>query len=84
MDRLIGVQWGEVCVNLAIVLSNVEAVSIHILTVVRCDRQVRREKSLLHGNWYSVKLVLKCVCTHLSLGSRPSLVYCQQMSPMRS
>ncbi len=27
---------------------------------------------------------MKHVCTHLSLGSRPSLVYCQQMSPMRS
>lgn len=39
MDWLVGVQWREVGVHLAVVLSNVEAVGVHILTVERCDRE---------------------------------------------
>lgn len=33
MDWLIGVQRGEVCVHLTIILSNVKAVGIHVFTV---------------------------------------------------
>lgn len=81
VDWLIGVQWGEIGVHLAIILGNVEAVGINILTVERCDIWVWREteKECVTQKW-----LLTRVCTHLSLGSLPSLVYCQQMSPMRS
>lgn len=36
VDRFIRVQWREVSVYLAIILSNVEAVGVHILTVEGC------------------------------------------------
>lgn len=39
MDWLIGVQWREVSVHLAIILSNVEAVGVHILTVEKCGTE---------------------------------------------
>lgn len=32
MNGLIGIQWREVCVNLPIILSNVQAVGTHIVT----------------------------------------------------
>lgn len=35
VDWLIGVEWREVSVHLAIILRNVEAVGVHILTVER-------------------------------------------------
>lgn len=81
VDWLIGVQWGEIGVHLAIILSNVEAVGINILTVERCDKWVWRQTE---KEGVTQKRPLTRVCTHLSLGSLPSLVYCQQMRPMRS
>lgn len=33
MDGLVGIQWGEICVNLPIILGNMQAVGTDIVTV---------------------------------------------------
>lgn len=43
---------------------------------------VKRDRRSVCSTETAVTII--CICTHLSLGSLPSLVYCQQMSPMRS
>ena len=44
VDGLIGVQRGEVCVHLAVVLGDVEAVQVHVLAVEEGER--RRDVSM--------------------------------------
>lgn len=89
MDWLIGIKWWEISIHLTIILSNVKAIGLHILTVSKITvlmpvyNNIGEQETLLMKS-FNIKLYLEFVCTHLSLGSRPSLVYCQQMSPIRS
>lgn len=85
MDGLVGVQWREVGVHFTIILSNVETVGVHVLTAGRNHTHTSQQDDSNETDEENMPDEdQKYISAHLSLGSLPSLVYCQQMSPIRS